>query len=58
MELMNSLKDFLAKCGRVIIIMRKPTRDEFKLIAQAAGLGMLLLGAIGFIISMIIKLVS
>jgi len=37
--------------------MRKPTKQEFKLIAQASGLGILLMGAIGFLISMITKTV-
>lgn len=52
----NNLKEFMAKCGRVLVVMRKPTKQEFKLIAQASALGMLLLGAIGFFISMIVKL--
>ena len=58
MELMNSFKEFLAKCGRVIVVMRKPTMPEFKITAQAAGLGLLIIGALGFFISMIVKLVA
>jgi len=57
MELMNKLREFAAKCGRVLIVMRKPTRQEFKMIAQASGLGLLLMGAVGFLISMLVKLV-
>ena len=53
----TQLKDFIAKCRRVLIIMRKPTKQEYKLIAQAAALGLLLIGAIGFLISMIVKLI-
>jgi protein transport protein SEC61 subunit gamma-like protein len=56
MELLNQFKEFMAKCGRVLIVMRKPTNEEFKMIAQAAGLGLLLMGAIGFFISMVVKL--
>ena len=52
----TQFKDFIAKCGRVLIVMRKPTKQEFKLIAQAAALGLLLMGAVGFLISMIVKL--
>ena len=52
----TELKDFMAKCGRVLVVMRKPSKQEYKLIAQAAALGMLLMGAIGFFISMIVKL--
>ncbi len=58
MEIMNKLKEFTAKCGRVLIVMRKPTRQEFKMIAQASGLGLLIMGALGFFISMIVKLVA
>jgi len=58
MELMNQLKEFIGKCGRVLIVMRKPTRDEFKVIAQASGLGLLLIGAVGFVLSMIVKLAT
>lgn len=55
--MLTQLKEFMAKCGRVLVVMRKPTKQEFKLIAQAAALGLLLMGAIGFFISMVVKLV-
>ena len=55
--MLTALKEFLAKCGRVLVVMRKPTKQEYKLIAQAAALGLLLMGAIGFLVSMIVKLV-
>lgn len=38
--------------------MRKPTKEELKITAQAAGIGMLLIGLIGFIISTIIRLLT
>ena len=56
--MMTKFKEFTAKCGRVLIVMRKPTRQEFKLIAQASGLGILIMGALGFLLSMIVKLVA
>lgn len=46
----------MAKCGRVMVVMRKPTKQEFKMVSQAAALGILLMGAIGFFISMIVKI--
>ena len=58
MELISSLKEFMAKCGRVLVVMRKPTMPEFKLTAQAAGLGLLLIGALGFFISMLVKMIA
>jgi len=55
--MMTKLKEFVAKCSRVLIVMRKPSRQEFKMIAQAAGLGILIIGAIGFLLAMLTKLV-
>ena len=54
--MLTQFKEFIAKCGRVLVVMRKPSKQEFKLIAQASALGLLLMGAIGFLISMIVKL--
>jgi len=55
-EFVLKIKEFLAKCGRVWAVMRKPTKEEFKVIAQASGLGLLIIGLIGFLISIIFRL--
>lgn len=39
---------------RVLKLTRKPTRDEFTVIAKVAGAGILLIGFIGFIIYLLI----
>ena len=39
---------------RVLKLTRKPTRDEFTIIAKVAGAGIFLVGFIGFIIYLII----
>ncbi|AEH06522.1 protein translocase SEC61 complex subunit gamma [Methanothermococcus okinawensis] len=46
----NDLKSFLNQCKRVLMISRKPTRDEFLNVSKVTGLGICLLGAIGFVI--------
>lgn len=46
-------KEFLRECRRVVMVTKKPTRDEFKTIVKVSGLGILAIGAIGFILSMI-----
>ena len=51
-------KEFLMKCSRVWSIMRKPTKEEFKVIAQASGLGLLVIGLVGFLISLIFRLIG
>jgi protein transport protein SEC61 subunit gamma-like protein len=53
---MQPIKEFLLKCSRVWSIMRKPTKEEIKTISIASGLGMLLLGLIGFIVSIIVRM--
>ena len=55
-DLMLKLQEFFAKCSRVWAVMMKPTKDEIKVVAQASGLGILLMGLIGFAISMAIRL--
>ena len=52
----QSIKEFLLKCSRVWSVMRKPTKEEIKTISIASGLGMLLLGALGFVVSIIVRL--
>ena len=52
------LKEFLVECRRVIRITKKPTREEFQTIMKVAGLGMLLMGVLGFLISLIKELIT
>ncbi|MFC1685982.1 protein translocase SEC61 complex subunit gamma [Nanoarchaeota archaeon] len=49
-------REFFMKCNRVWTIMKKPTKEEFKVIAQASGLGLLVIGLMGFLISLIFRL--
>ncbi|MEQ9731370.1 MAG: protein translocase SEC61 complex subunit gamma [Candidatus Methanoperedens sp.] len=42
---------------RVLKLTRKPTREEFTVIAKVAGAGILLVGLIGFIIYLLITVV-
>lgn len=44
------LKSFYVECLRVWKITRRPDRDEFKTIVKISGLGILLIGVIGFIV--------
>lgn len=52
------LKSFTIQCKRVWQVLRKPTGEEFKAIAKVSALGILVLGAIGFAISDILKLIG
>ncbi|MBU3967436.1 MAG: protein translocase SEC61 complex subunit gamma [Euryarchaeota archaeon] len=44
----------LSEYTRVLKLTRKPTREEFTVIAKVAGAGILLIGFIGFIIYLLI----
>jgi len=52
------LKRFWHECRRVLKVTRKPTKEEFKLIVKVSGVGILIIGAIGFIIQMIKQLIG
>ncbi|MBI4452034.1 protein translocase SEC61 complex subunit gamma [Candidatus Woesearchaeota archaeon] len=46
------VKSFLVECLRVLRITKKPDAIEFKTIVKVSGLGILIIGAIGFVIQM------
>tara|TARA_Y100000031_G_C8118687_1_gene337137 strand:+ start:76 stop:243 length:168 start_codon:yes stop_codon:yes gene_type:complete len=47
------IKEFWIECIRVLKVTKKPNQDEFKTISKVAGLGMLAIGLLGFLIFMI-----
>lgn len=49
---------FFVQCKRVWQVLRKPTNEEFKLVSKVSAIGLIILGAIGFIISDIIKFIK
>jgi protein transport protein SEC61 subunit gamma-like protein len=50
------LKNYSNECVRVLKITQKPSTMEFKTIVKVAGLGMLVVGFIGFVIVMVKEL--
>ena len=55
MTKIEQLKNFIAKSKRVWLVMKKPTRREYNMVAKISAIGILALGIVGFIISMIVK---
>ena len=47
----------LGEYTRVLKLTRKPTKEEFTIIAKVAGAGILLIGFIGFIIYLLITVI-
>ena len=56
MTIKEKITSFYLQCTRVWQLLRKPTGDEFKAVAKVSALGILAMGAVGFIIADIIKL--
>ena len=55
-SLILKFKSFVVECKRVFRVTKKPSNFEFKTIVKASGLGMIIIGLIGFMISMIKQL--
>jgi protein transport protein SEC61 subunit gamma and related proteins len=52
-KIFTSLKSFFGKCKRVWMILKKPTREELIKVAKVSAVGILIIGFIGFIISIL-----
>jgi len=52
-SLASKAKTFIVECKRVLKITRKPTNEELKTIVKITALGLVVIGLVGFIISMI-----
>jgi protein translocase SEC61 complex gamma subunit len=50
------LKSFYFQCVRVWHVLRKPTAFEYKTVAKVSAIGVLVLGAFGFLIADVIKI--
>jgi protein transport protein SEC61 subunit gamma-like protein len=50
------IQEKLKEWNRVIKLSRKPRRSEFVMIAKITGLGMAIIGTIGFIIRMLLQI--
>jgi len=52
----QKFKTFLIECRRVWQVTKKPKREELKIIVKVTGLGILVIGLVGFLINMIWQL--
>lgn len=55
-SLFLKIKRFARECLRVLKITKKPTKIEYKTIVKVSGLGILIIGLIGFVIQMVRQL--
>ncbi len=52
------IKSFFKECIRVLKLAKKPTMEELKTIVKITGLGMMVIGLIGFIITITVQLIT
>jgi protein transport protein SEC61 subunit gamma-like protein len=52
------MKQIIEKIRRVLLVSSKPGKDEFTQSFKITGLGILLIGVIGFIIFLIVNLLT
>ncbi len=55
MKSFTKTRSFLIKCRRVWHTLKKPTRKEFEQITKVSAIGIAILGVLGFLISMAMK---
>ena len=53
-ELPQKATSFYLKCKRVWQVLKKPTKEEFKSSSKISAISIVVLGIVGFIISLII----
>jgi protein transport protein SEC61 subunit gamma-like protein len=47
------IKNYVIECRRVLKVTKKPTNTEFKTIVKVSGLGMIIVGLLGFLIVLV-----
>ena len=55
-RILTSTKSFALKCKRVWLALKKPSKKEFETIAKVSAIGILVIGLIGFLISLFMKM--
>jgi protein transport protein SEC61 subunit gamma-like protein len=55
---LERLRSFITECGRVLRVARKPSKHEYWTIAKVAGIGILIIGLVGFILHIVDNLTS
>jgi protein transport protein SEC61 subunit gamma-like protein len=56
--MLTHMKRFLSQCKRVLFVSSKPDKDEFIQSLKITGIGMVIIGVIGFVIFLAIQLIG
>ncbi len=52
---MKRLKEFILQVRRVLLVASKPDKNEYKMSIKITGIGIILVGLIGFIVFMVVQ---
>lgn len=52
----TKLRSFIGECRRVLTVTKKPSKDELMAIVKVSGIGIALIGLIGFLLQMLNRL--
>lgn len=55
-SVVEKLKRFVNKCVIVLRVTKKPTKQEFMTIFKVSGLGIVIIGLIGFVVQIVRQL--
>tara|TARA_Y100000310_G_scaffold343987_1_gene454389 strand:- start:933 stop:1130 length:198 start_codon:yes stop_codon:yes gene_type:complete len=55
-SLLFKIKNYLKECWRVLRVTKKPNAMEFKTIVKVSGLGIIIIGLVGFLVQMVKQL--
>ena len=57
-SLWSKFRSFVIESKRVFKITKKPNKEEFKVIVKISGIGILVIGFLGFLIQMLWLMIS
>lgn len=58
MKYRESILNFIKQSKRVLKVAKKPSREEYLNVSKVTGIGIIIIGVIGFIISIIAQLLG
>ncbi|MDD3244882.1 MAG: protein translocase SEC61 complex subunit gamma [Candidatus ainarchaeum sp.] len=58
MKIFKKIKEFFISTKRILSIATKPSKKEFLTMSKVVGLGMVVIGVIGFVVKIIMNLIS
>ena len=58
MDVVGMVRDFIQHSLRVLRVSYHPTPEEFNMTAKITGLGMVLIGIIGYLITIVFKFIE